>query len=126
MCIRDRDFTQLLSAGSAPTFIFHYDYPNILAYYSQGAYQELNADEIAYYAPTFWGTMGETIQDYGVIDVYKRQVWCSVDLRDGNQALIDPMIVEEKIEMFQYLVKLGFKEIEIGFPACLLYTSRCV
>ena len=38
------------------------------AYYSQGAYQELNADEIAYYAPTFWGTMGETIQDYGVID----------------------------------------------------------
>ncbi len=63
-----QDFTQLLSAGSAPTFIFHYDYLNILAYYSQGAYQELNADEIAYYAPTFWGTMGETIQDYGVID----------------------------------------------------------
>ena len=44
-------------------------------------------------------------------------VWCSVDLRDGNQALIDPMIVSEKIEMFQYLIKLGFKEIEIGFPA---------
>ena len=40
-----------------------------------------------------------------------------MDLRDGNQALIDPMIVEEKIEMFQYLIKLGFKEIEIGFPA---------
>ena len=63
-----QDFTQLLSAGSAPTFIFHYDYPNILAYYAQGAYQELNADEIAYYAPSFWGTMGETIKDYGVID----------------------------------------------------------
>jgi len=44
-------------------------------------------------------------------------IWCSVDLRDGNQALIDPMVVEEKIEMFQMLVKLGFKEIEIGFPA---------
>ena len=43
--------------------------------------------------------------------------WCSVDLRDGNQALVDPMVVEEKIEMFQYLVKLGFKEIEVGFPA---------
>lgn len=43
-----QDFTQLLSAGSAPTFVFHYDYPNILAYYAQGAYQELNADEIAY------------------------------------------------------------------------------
>ena len=44
-------------------------------------------------------------------------VWCSVDLRDGNQALIDPMVVSEKVEMFQYLIKLGFKEIEIGFPA---------
>jgi 2-isopropylmalate synthase len=40
-----------------------------------------------------------------------------VDLRDGNQALIEPMVVEEKIEMFQLLVKLGFKEIEVGFPA---------
>lgn len=47
----------------------------------------------------------------------KAPVWCSVDLRDGNQALIEPMVVEEKIEMFNLLVKLGFKEIEIGFPA---------
>ena len=44
-------------------------------------------------------------------------VWCSVDLRDGNQALIEPMVVEEKIEMFNLLVRMGFKEIEIGFPA---------
>lgn len=50
-------------------------------------------------------------------EIEKAPVWCSVDLRDGNQALIDPMIVSEKIEMFQYLIKLGFKEIEIGFPA---------
>ena len=50
-------------------------------------------------------------------EIEKAPVWCSVDLRDGNQALIDPMVVEEKIEMFQYLIKLGFKEIEIGFPA---------
>lgn len=50
-------------------------------------------------------------------EIEKAPTWCSVDLRDGNQALIDPMIVEEKIEMFQYLIKLGFKEIEIGFPA---------
>lgn len=50
-------------------------------------------------------------------EIEKAPIWCSVDLRDGNQALIDPMIVEEKIEMFQYLIKLGFKEIEIGFPA---------
>ena len=44
-------------------------------------------------------------------------LWCSVDLRDGNQALIEPMNVEEKMEMFELLLKLGFKEIEIGFPA---------
>ena len=50
-------------------------------------------------------------------EIEKAPVWCSVDLRDGNQALIDPMVVHEKIEFFNYLVKLGFKEIEIGFPA---------
>ncbi|MBQ1538206.1 MAG: 2-isopropylmalate synthase, partial [Ruminococcus sp.] len=43
--------------------------------------------------------------------------WCSVDLRDGNQALIIPMSLEEKLEFFAHLVKIGFKEIEIGFPA---------
>ncbi len=43
--------------------------------------------------------------------------WCSVDLRDGNQALIVPMNLEEKLEYFQMLVKIGFKEIEVGFPA---------
>jgi len=50
-------------------------------------------------------------------EIEKAPIWCSVDLRDGNQALIEPMTVEEKTEMFQLLVKLGFKEIEIGFPA---------
>lgn len=44
-------------------------------------------------------------------------VWCSVDLRDGNQALIEPMVVEEKVEMFLLLVRMGFKEIEVGFPS---------
>ncbi len=44
-------------------------------------------------------------------------IWCSVDLRDGNQALITPMNLEEKLEFFELLVKIGFKEIEIGFPA---------
>ena len=50
-------------------------------------------------------------------EITKAPIWCSVDLRDGNQALIDPMIVQEKVEFFNYLIKLGFKEIEIGFPA---------
>src|SRR5437764_15390778 len=44
-------------------------------------------------------------------------VWCSVDLRDGNQALAQPMSVEEKLEFFDLLVKIGFKEIEVGFPS---------
>jgi 2-isopropylmalate synthase len=44
-------------------------------------------------------------------------VWCSVDLRDGNQALAQPMSVEEKIEFFEMLVRIGFKEIEVGFPS---------
>ncbi|MBQ9375781.1 MAG: 2-isopropylmalate synthase [Ruminococcus sp.] len=44
-------------------------------------------------------------------------MWCSVDLRDGNQALIIPMSLDEKLEFFEHLVKIGFKEIEIGFPA---------
>ena len=47
----------------------------------------------------------------------KAPMWCSVDLRDGNQALIVPMSLEEKVEFFQMLVKIGFKEIEVGFPA---------
>ena len=50
-------------------------------------------------------------------EIQKAPIWCSVDLRDGNQALIEPMVVEEKIEFFNLLVKLGFKEIEVGFPA---------
>ena len=49
--------------------------------------------------------------------IEKAPVWCSVDLRDGNQALIVPMSLEEKLEFFKMLVKVGFKEIEIGFPA---------
>ena len=50
-------------------------------------------------------------------EIEKAPVWCSVDLRDGNQALIDPMVVTEKIEMFELLTRIGFKEIEVGFPA---------
>jgi 2-isopropylmalate synthase len=44
-------------------------------------------------------------------------IWCSVDLRDGNQALAQPMSVDEKIEFFEMLVRIGFKEIEVGFPS---------
>ena len=49
--------------------------------------------------------------------IKKAPIWCSVDLRDGNQALINPMNINEKVEFFNLLVKLGFKEIEVGFPS---------
>ncbi len=49
--------------------------------------------------------------------IEKAPTWCSVDLRDGNQSLIIPMSLEEKLEFFDLLVKIGFKEIEVGFPA---------
>ncbi|MCL2576540.1 MAG: 2-isopropylmalate synthase [Defluviitaleaceae bacterium] len=44
-------------------------------------------------------------------------LWCSVDLRDGNQSLVTPLTMEQKLEFFKYLVRIGFKEIEVGFPA---------
>ena len=66
-------------------------------------------------------------QPFPPVDLPRRQwpdntinqapTWCSVDLRDGNQALIDPMSVAQKMEMFHLLVSIGFKEIEVGFPA---------
>lgn len=49
--------------------------------------------------------------------VTRAPVWCSVDLRDGNQALIEPMTLETKLQFFQLLIEIGFKEIEVGFPA---------
>ena len=49
--------------------------------------------------------------------IEKAPIWCSVDLRDGNQALIEPMNLEEKVKFYQMLVDIGFKHIEVGFPA---------
>ncbi len=62
--------------------------------------------------------VGSEYMDWTAKDhIEKAPEWCSVDLRDGNQALIVPMSLEEKLEFFKYLVKIGFKEIEVGFPA---------
>ena len=49
--------------------------------------------------------------------ISKAPTWCSVDLRDGNQSLIEPMDSSRKMKMFQTLVNMGFKEIEVGFPS---------
>ena len=67
--------------------------------------------------------------------VDKAPIWCSVDLRDGNQALIDPMNVAEKLRMFELLLEVGFQEIEVGLlttgvllriaqPVCQCFGSR--
>ena len=60
----------------------------------------------------------ETCMDWTQKDyIDKAPAWCSVDLRDGNQALVIPMSLEQKVEFFKLLVQIGFKEIEVGFPA---------
>ena len=60
----------------------------------------------------------ETYMDWANKDyIDKAPAWCSVDLRDGNQALVIPMSLEQKVEFFKLLVQIGFKEIEVGFPA---------
>ena len=68
--------------------------------------------ERQYFLPPVY-SMDWAKKDY----IEKAPIWCSVDLRDGNQALIEPMSLDEKLEFFQMLVKVGFKEIEVGFPA---------
>ena len=69
------------------------------------------------YAPQFFAPEGVTMDWMRKEKIEKPPIWCSVDLRDGNQALIVPMSLEEKLEFFTLLCKLGFKEIEVGFPA---------
>lgn len=62
------DYMQMLGAGSAPNIIMHYDMPQAVSYYSEGAMQALDLDEIAYYAPTYYSNVGETIKTYGEMD----------------------------------------------------------
>ncbi|WP_168120047.1 ABC transporter substrate-binding protein [Paenibacillus sp. HB172176] len=62
------DYEQLLAAHKAPDIIFHYDMPQALAYYGEDVMQELDYDEIANYAPTYWKNMGDTIEQYGKVD----------------------------------------------------------
>ncbi len=67
------------------------------------------------YAPIPGAVM--TTRDWPSKTITKAPLWCSVDLRDGNQALVNPMGIETKLAFFDLLVKIGFKEIEVGFPA---------
>ena len=69
------------------------------------------------YVKQYFEPQGVTMDWVKKSSIEKPPIWCSVDLRDGNQALIIPMSLQEKLEFFKLLCKLGFKEIEIGFPA---------
>ena len=69
------------------------------------------------YVKQYYAPCGVTMDWVKKTAIEKPPVWCSVDLRDGNQALIIPMSLEEKLEFFTLLCKIGFKEIEVGFPA---------
>ncbi len=69
------------------------------------------------YVKQYFAPEGVTMDWTKKTAIEKPPVWCSVDLRDGNQALVIPMSLEEKLEFFQLLCKIGFKEIEVGFPA---------
>jgi len=69
------------------------------------------------YVKQFFAPDGVTMDWIKKQSLEKPPIWCSVDLRDGNQALIIPMSLEEKLEFFKLLCDVGFKEIEVGFPA---------
>ncbi|MET0663646.1 MAG: 2-isopropylmalate synthase, partial [Ilumatobacteraceae bacterium] len=74
-----------------------------------------NTMEFTHYRPFVPVVLTDRTWPNVVID--KAPLWCSVDLRDGNQALIDPMDPTRKLRMFEELVAMGFREIEVGFPS---------
>lgn len=69
------------------------------------------------YTKQYFPAVGNSMSWTKKNSISKAPIWCSVDLRDGNQSLIIPMSLEEKLEFFKLLVDIGFKEIEVGFPA---------
>jgi len=75
----------------------------------------MNPDAVKKYRP--YPRLELPTRDWPAKAITKAPDWCSVDLRDGNQALVQPMNLEEKLALFQLLVDIGFKEIEIGFPS---------
>ena len=75
----------------------------------------MNSESVAKYRP--YPQVDLPNREWPSKQVTSAPTWCSVDLRDGNQALIQPMSLEKKLEMFRLLVDIGFKEIEVGFPS---------
>ena len=73
--------------------------------------------DVTKYSVGYFPAPGEHLKWAGKDHIEKAPQWCSVDLRDGNQSLVIPMSLEEKLDFYEMLLKIGFKEIEVGFPA---------
>ena len=73
------DFMQMIAAGTAPDIIFHYDMPAAVAYYDEGAMQDIDYDELAFYAPDYWAKMQDTIKTYGNIDGHQAFIFAERD-----------------------------------------------
>lgn len=116
------DYEQLLASHKAPDIIFHYDMPQALAYYGEGVMQELDYDEIANYAPTYWKNMSSTIEQYGSVDGKKVFFFASRPAADNFTTLIRKDWVEKvgmKVEDLTSLEKYNellakWKEAGLG------------
>ena len=73
--------------------------------------------DVSKYAVGYYPAPGSHYKWVHKDHIEKAPAWCSVDLRDGNQSLVIPMSLEEKLEFYHMLLAIGFKEIEVGFPA---------
>lgn len=73
------DYMQMIAAGTAPDIIMHYDMPQAVAYYDQGALQTIDYDEVAFYAPTYWEKMKDTIETYGTVNDDKAFIFAERD-----------------------------------------------
>ena len=73
------DYMQMIAAGTAPDIIMHYDMPQAVSYYDEGAMQDIDHDELAFYAPTYWAKMQETIETYGTIDDHQAFIFAERD-----------------------------------------------
>ncbi|GIO39610.1 hypothetical protein J41TS12_44710 [Paenibacillus antibioticophila] len=116
------DYEQLLASHKAPDIIFHYDMPQALAYYGEDVMQELDYDEIAYYAPTYWKNMSSTIEKYGSVDGNKVFFFANRPSADNFTTLVRKDWVEQagmKVEDLTSLEKFNemlakWKEAGLG------------
>jgi len=117
-----QDYQQLLAAHKAPDIIFHYDMPQQIAYYSEGVLQPIDWEEIANYAPTYWSNLGETIEQYGIINDEKIFFYAERPAADNFVTLIRKDWVEKvgmKVEDLTSLEKYNemlvkWKEAGLG------------